>query len=980
MDLFVKRINTLPGRGSELHNMWVKPEPHKSGMSWTCIQQDEYFEIYKKRMGFSMLKSESPFRLVIRSDPPRMVAEAATQEIIMRDFQSAERILNNAMLENESIASLNIAERIDFLLVRLQCMTVELLNSNEKKVQQEEEQRQKEELTSADAFRNTFDLKTEKLLATFACSMWEKVPKSGTLYLSHNYLCFSSPISTRLVKLLLVEIKSISKTKHNGVGTIKIVGPTEELWLVSFRLNDIFDMLQQLWDLAMNRVLQSAEKTMEGIEATYSRRISTTKSAETPLSPRPVPQKFNSKASLQQNKRDANFQQNFRLPLDETLLKEYTKVRVLKGTKFRKGRLYISTHFIAFESNTWGNNKFFSFVMAFQDIEFISTSEDDPFVLGEADLSRSQRSSQVIKLHEAVGEYSIQVPDDNQRDALLSELNDLHYKIKSQYNEKKLVNSWSVWSLSIEDKIGQSLLENRREFAPMYVEKEERKSEDWRKYCAKYGNGLSMTKTDKLKLMIRQGIPNNIRGRMWMIFSGAFALLLSKGAGYFQSLYDRRDECQVKDEIEKDLHRSFPEHPFFQTEEGLNCLRKVLVAFSVHNPVIGYCQSMNIVCATLLLFLPEEHSFFLLCTICEQLVPDYYVKAMIGSIVDQRLFQELMTNGMPEVAAHLESTGLPLPLVTLPWFMCIFIGYVPLEVALRILDCFFGMDGPPFLFSVGLALFEANEEAVLNENDGTLLSNLLRNSVKDPDDILPLAFEEADLITPSMLADMKNTHRAKAIKDMETKTENTRLRELKKSVNLSPADVTRLYNEFVSANRGTQADYVQFEELFQKHCPEWDGDIEIQILFKLLDKDRTGLIDVGDYVSALSIILAGTPAERIHYEYEYAVTLLQRFYEKKPTKEEKEETVEKKEKKKEVDLISFDDDHDDHADEDTATPPKQSPRSPDGLWRSRSIDVPAITVSFHQSDLDEDNRLSFKEYQAALHHPILQPVLNLPEK
>lgn len=48
---------------------------------------------------------------------------------------------------------------------------------------------------------------------------------------------------------------------------------------------------------------------------------------------------------------------------------------------------------------------------------------------------------------------------------------------------------------------------------------------------------------------------------------------------------------------------------------------------------------MNIVCATLLLFLPEEHAFHLLCAICEELVPDYYVKAMIGSIVDQRLFQ-----------------------------------------------------------------------------------------------------------------------------------------------------------------------------------------------------------------------------------------------------------------------------------------------------------------------------------------------------
>jgi hypothetical protein len=41
----------------------------------------------------------------------------------------------------------------------------------------------------------------------------------------------------------------------------------------------------------------------------------------------------------------------------------------------------------------------------------------------------------------------------------------------------------------------------------------------------------------------------------------------------------------------------------------------------------------------LLLFLPEEQAFYMLCAIVEQLIPDYYVKAMIGSIVDQRIFE-----------------------------------------------------------------------------------------------------------------------------------------------------------------------------------------------------------------------------------------------------------------------------------------------------------------------------------------------------
>jgi hypothetical protein len=101
-------------------------------------------------------------------------------------------------------------------------------------------------------------------------------------------------------------------------------------------------------------------------------------------------------------------------------------------------------------------------------------------------------------------------------------------------------------------------------------------------------------KTSELRTLVHGGIPDPFRGRVWAMCSGATHKAAAHAMDYYSSLlsnYESQNSIATE-EIEKDVHRSFPEHEFYRTEEGCRALRNVLTAYSWRNPGIGYCQSM----------------------------------------------------------------------------------------------------------------------------------------------------------------------------------------------------------------------------------------------------------------------------------------------------------------------------------------------------------------------------------------------------
>ena len=91
---------------------------------------------------------------------------------------------------------------------------------------------------------------------------------------------------------------------------------------------------------------------------------------------------------------------------------------------------------------------------------------------------------------------------------------------------------------------------------------------------------------------------------------------------------------------------------------------------------------------------------------------DYYSKSMIGCHVDQYVFSELIEEKLPKIHRHLERAQLQLPLITLQWFLCLFVNTLPTESALRVWDMFFN-EGDKVLFRIAIGLLKMHEAKLL---------------------------------------------------------------------------------------------------------------------------------------------------------------------------------------------------------------------------------------------------------------------------
>uniref|UniRef100_A0A8C1SKS7 TBC1 domain family member 9 n=1 Tax=Cyprinus carpio TaxID=7962 RepID=A0A8C1SKS7_CYPCA len=747
-------------------------------------------------------------------------------------------------------------------------------------------------------FRKLFIMpEEEKLVNYYSCSYWKgKVPRQGWLYLSINHLCFYSYLLGKEAKLVIrwADITQLEKNATLLLPDMVCVSTrcSEHVFSVFLNINETFKLMEQLANIAMRQLLDN-----KGFEQDRS----------LPKLKKKSPKKVSAlKRDLDARAKSERYRALFRLPKDEkldghtdcTLWTPFNKMHIL-------GQMFVSTNYICFTSK---EETVCSLIIPLREVTIVEKADSCNVLPSPLSISTKNKMTFLFA-------------NLKDRDFLVQRISDFLQQTTSKiYFEREITGSLS----SSDDEVGTTMFICLLVFIPLninrfivliYIDstvkkfgsaKEFLKEQAWKNHFTEYGQGVCMYRTEKTKELVLQGIPENMRGELWLLFSGAINEMATH-PGYYEDLVEKSmgKYNLATEEIERDLHRSLPEHPAFQNEMGIAALRRVLTAYAFRNPNIGYCQAMNIVTSVLLLYAKEEEAFWLLVALCERMLPDYYNTRVVGALVDQGVFEELAHVYVPQLYDCMQALSV-ISTISLSWFLTLFLSVMPFESAVVVVDCFF-YEGIKVIFQLALSVLDANIHQLLScKDDGEAMTILGRylDSVTNKDSTLPpiphlhslltdnrdphpevdifklvrISYEKFGSIRADVIEQMRFKQRLRVIQAIEDTTKRNVVRTIVTETPFSIDELEELYTLFkvshlMSCYWGSTSnpmsrhdpslpyleqyriDLEQFKVLFALlfpwACGTHTDDLALRV-FRLLDHNADALINFREFISGLS--------------------------------------------------------------------------------------------------------------------------------
>ncbi|KAJ3086470.1 hypothetical protein HK102_013072 [Quaeritorhiza haematococci] len=699
---------------------------------------------------------------------------------------------------------------------------------------------------AARSWRQIFRLpESERLVAFYSCAYHKKLINQGWMYISMSYICFYSfifGVETKVV-IELKDVQELAKDKSKrGVfqDAIRIVTKNEQTHFFSnlFHRDETFELLEHLTNIAMQKLLKAtstdpapglafqqqssqSQEQNEGSEMLFAN-TNTASANSSPTNPTASLNTANSKPqsstsalqraistgsrplkqSFEEQKRNAKFQATFNLPPNERLLEEINAVCSVSGTQTsQRGRLYLSDTFMCFLSDARYQCQVVLPFFAVKRVERINAQNSTIAITVWHQLKMlfqllgppsgggvSGAVGGVVAAGVGASGVGGGLGDRKAADKFCEVLKN---RLQAHVPFMKMLRPFLATCASEDLLHDRDVRVGGLGLKYGYVVdskkiKEKNKMRYWMQYITEYGRNLSLIRLPTFIKLVRIGLPSSLRGEMWEVTSGSMYKRYIN-PGYYDRLHKEHagTTSLSTEEIEKDLNRSLPEYDGYQTDEGINALRRVLYAYSYHDPELGYCQAMNIVVSVLLIYLSEEQAFWILSVLCERLLPGYYSTNMVGAVVDNQVFETLVGKFMPVLSEHFKRCEIQLSVACLPWFLSLYINVMPLQYALRVIDCFF-MEGPKVLFQVGnvlkkyfssLGADEVVDKAGKDKDDkggksGPKPTRTLFN------ELMLTAYREFQGVTHDMVVELRKTHQLKVIHGLDLYAKRSVVRNL----------------------------------------------------------------------------------------------------------------------------------------------------------------------------------------------------------
>ena len=290
---------------------------------------------------------------------------------------------------------------------------------------------------------------------------------------------------------------------------------------------------------------------------------------------------------------------------------------------------------------------------------------------------------------------------------------------------------------------------------------ENTKLKEWLEIMPHFDNYMKKNKK-KLKLKIRKGIPDSLRGEVWMKISGAEKYKIGKENLYKELISKIKENELLKipeeDIIIKDMYRTFPKNLMFMNKlgDGQRRLYRVLSCFSAYNKKIGYLQGMGFIAGLFLSYASEENAFWLMQNYIKNYgLQDIYYKEFPGMKRNYFVFLKLMKKLIPDVYTILTKLELYPSIYASSWFFTCFANKFQFNITLKIMDCLL-FEGIKILHRISLAILAINRDGILKSKGLADAMVAIKTDNIDSDNLFKTCFSFS--ISKKQIANYENLY------------------------------------------------------------------------------------------------------------------------------------------------------------------------------------------------------------------------------